>query len=391
MTNSTAACSRRGEACNLNSDGKVRRDGTISFQERQCIKTALAFVVLRRRAAARCGQSTNKSRKLPLVSSKSLSSWTGERKAGSFMGFAQHLESMMHVAIATVIPLYEEVLTPNQDDMVSSADSKRKDQEAIIYDYIAASSQLSDYDNSIGNNSKALSIYKILDGILQHVASQLTSKKRIARHGGAESAASEAEMNILFFEILELTKTTATPERVDEINGPPSNATPTNAEEQSRVFLLILSTCTVFHRLVYWNVQTSIPIVTTVCKFINKEYYNNTSQIPYVSDVFFVNLLTLLEGVLERIHNFCEAERTNKAIGQKILTVILKIFQSEIGELIVPIPIGEMAKFYYDEEKQDKLSLCTASTGTSTSTKLLLRLSLSNVMQRLSSLLLITH
>jgi hypothetical protein len=142
---------------------------------------------------------------------------------------------------------------------------------------------------------------------------------------------------------------------------------------------------------VYWNVQTSIPIVTTVCKFINKEYYYNTSQIPYVSDVFFVNLLTLLEGVLERIHNFCEAERTNKAIGQKILTVILKIFQSEIGELIVPIPIGEMAKFYYDEEKQDKLSLCTASTGTSTSTKLLLRLSLSNVMQRLSSLLLITH
>lgn len=390
MTNSAAAFSRRGEACSLNSDGNISRDGTISYQERQCIKTALAFVVLRRRAAVRCAQSTNKSRKLPLVSSKSLSSWTSDRKAGSIMSFAQHLESMMHVAIATVIPLYEQVLTPNQDNMDGSADSKRTEQEAIIYDYIAASSQLSEYDDSNGNNSKALSIYKILDGILQHVASQLTSKKRIARNGGAENAASETEMNILFFEILELTKTTATPEKVDEINAS-SNETPTNAEEQSRAFLLILSTCTVFHRLVYWNVQTSIPIVTTVCKFINKEYYNNTSQTPYVSDVFFVNLVTLLEGILERIHTFCVAEKTNKAIGQKILSVILQIFQSELGELIVPIPIGKMAKFYNEEDKQDNLSLCTASKGTSPSTKLLLRLSLYNVMQRLSSLLLIDH
>jgi len=127
--------------------------------------------------------------------------------------------------------------------------------------------------------------------------------------------------------------------------------------------------------------------VCTVCKFINKEYHNNTSQIPYVSDVFFVNLLTLLEGILERIHTICVTESTNKAIGRKILSVILSIFQFELGELIVPIPIDEMAKFYYEEDKQHNLSLCTASPGTSTSSKLLIRLALYNVVQRISSLL----
>jgi hypothetical protein len=392
LTNSAATSFRRGEACSFNSDVNNSRDGIISYQERQCIKTALAFVVLRRRAAVRCAQRNSKPRQLSLVSSELFSSQSlrnsaqNDRKAGSIIGIVEHLQSMMRVAMATAIPLYEHVVIHSLDDIVSSAASKRIEQEAIIYDYIAASSKLGPYGDSNSSSSKALSIYKILDGILQHVASQLTTKKRIARDDGVDSAASETEMNNYFSEILELTKTTATHKELNEINVS-SNTTSISAEEQSRSLLLILSTCTVFHRLVYWNVEISIPIVCTVCKFINKEYHNNTSQIPYVSDVFFVNLLTLLEGILERIHTICVTESTNKAIGRKILSVILSIFQLEIGELIVPIPIDEMAKFYYEEDKQHNLSLGTASTGTSTSSKLLIRLALYNVVQRISSLL----
>ncbi len=204
MMNFSAASFRRGEACSFNSDVNNSRDGIISYQERQCIKTALAFVVLRRRAAIRCTQRNSKPRQLSLESSELSSSESlrtstqNDRKASSIIGFVEHLQSMMHVAIATAIPLYEHVVIHSLDNIVRSAASNRTEQEAIIYDYIAASSKLSSYSDSNSSSSKALSIYKILDGILQHVASQLTTKKRIARDGGADSAASETEMNNYF-------------------------------------------------------------------------------------------------------------------------------------------------------------------------------------------------
>lgn len=390
MKDSTTTTARIGEACATNCNGSISRN-VISYQEQQCIKTALAFVVLRRRAAARCTPSDTNTRRLPLVSLESLPShplctYNQYDRNASSMGFVEHFQSMTRVAIATIMPLYERAFV--HSIAASSSDNKDKQQQAIIYDFITSSSQLDKHQYSNNNCcNKALSIYKTLDGVLQHLASQLMTVKEQLEQDSKYNASSETVMSRIFSEVLLLARTT-TVEKSDEETASTTSSS-IRTEEQSHSLLLILSICTVFHRLVYLNIQISIPIMASVCKLINEEYHKNNSQLRFVNDVIIVNLLTLLEGILDLIHSPhpTSTEKKSKGVARTIMLSMLNIFQCELNELIVPIPINEMAKFYYEETQQENstLSSTATATGTSTSSKFLIRLALYDIMQRLSS------
>jgi len=364
-----------------------------SHEEKQCIRAALAFVVLRRRAAAaaeknECQSNDNSTLKRPAfaktVYRQSLCSY-GPRNLGK-NGVVQHFQSMISVAITTAMPLYDRAIVVAGNAANISTEIQ---QPPLIYDFLTASlplDQLQQRNGTSCSNKNAVSSYKILDGILQHLVSQFQILEK--RENKSDEEESMMVASRIFFETFTLINIgSAQTQEVDEEVEPDKAST----QDQKRSILLIMSICTIFHRLTYWHIQTSIPIVKSICKCLHNEYNNANGMHHFVSDVLVVNLITLLEGIVALI--ISSSDQNKKA--RSMIASIMRIFQSEFKDLIVPVPINEMAKFYYQHEQQEindtarenkrEIEIPSQKAATSASSKFLIRLALYDTMQKLSS------
>lgn len=407
--------------------------GEIPREEEQCIKSALAFVVMRRRAAAAAAIAAAGSNRdhegndgtaarnavkegalqqhAPQTKdhrhslSKSLLLHSSSSSKMSSNAVEHHLRAMIRVAISTALPLYERVGCHKQD-------------QPLVYDYMSASSDL-DQVNENGGSSEALSVYRVLDGLLQHLASQFKvvlknqHLQQQEQEGGGQDKGEEFIVSILC-ETLELTNSAKT-----------NHAASADTADRDDAFhlhpvRLTMSICTVFHRLAYWEVHTAAVMVKSICRRLYHEYYNqdnnnstnknNMSNHHYhhrMSDVRIVNLVTLLEGILDLLLLTVQ-DKHNK--GDALVSDVLQIMQHELGDLVVPVSSDDMARFYYDNsllEQEGNLAsnrtTCNASdlaqgndpeNGTkqhpqevpsiTPASKLLLRLALYDVVLKLS-------
>ena len=364
-----------------------------SHEEKQCIRAALAFVVLRRRAAAAAENNESPSNDNSTLKRPAFAKAQHRQPLCSYRprnlgknGVVQHFQSMVSVAITTAMPLYDRAIVVAGNAANVSTEIQ---QPPLIYDFLTASlplDQLQQRNGTSCSNKNAVSSYKILDGILEHLVSQF----QILEKGEKRSDEEESTMltSRVFSETFALINIgSSQTKEVDE--GVEPDIAPT--QDHKRSILLIMSICTIYHRLTYWHIQTSIPIVKSVCKCLYNEYNNLNEMHPFVSDVLIVNLITLLEGIVALI--ISSSDQNKKA--RSMIASVLRMFQSEFKDLIVPVPINEMAKFYYQHEQQEindtarenkkESEIPSQRAATSASSKLLIRLALFDTMQKLSS------
>lgn len=313
-----------------------------------------------------------------------------------------HVESMTNLVIPTTIPLYATYGFHSIDGGGSSADSTRKQYMASpIYDFQNADIP-SFHDKDQTKYTSKIATYSVLDGLLLHLTSQSSFRSRL--------------YPMIIFPVILPVLLRQSADNVDE----------------NKTIAKVLSLCTVLHRFILLDDTACFEdVVMGICKTLKMLYRhqldaecisymtNGNRKAPSITvendpdynvtikliDILAVNMIVLLEKIIA-LHLKNYRRRHASAISQSIhnetnemkgVEYTMKILHQELGQLLVPIRMEEMAAFYVRDEHRihlekqngDCIDEATISkrkmicNGLNTGGKLMLRLSLYDIVRKI--------
>lgn len=431
------------------------REPSLSHQEESCLKTALAFIVLRRRVAQgydadvssgkamdvhpkpanslknsfqnrkhqqeqssrdilkpllhgvlshthmysrqKNGDNKHHNKQIPLLKQDRQNEiiQLPNRHASNI-----HILSMLRIAVSMALPLYdrtcmiqakdtsyEENINEFNTKTSKNSNVNRNNQSSSdgikffppVYDYTTAAS-LNTIEET-NEKSDVRSSFKVIDGLLINIASNLTSILDVPKFSVEKSE--EQVLSIIedgLFKLMFPAITYSTSYFSHSIIG--------GASTISNI-RLILAVCTIMHRLILVDKALSYIAARAVSRLLKKMYHGECQRpihysdnlppnddrlsyddrstlppLPKLADVIVVNLLHLLEGIsasqLQVLSNYEDpnhrfsANDHRLAISNSAAAIILEI-QSELHELTTPIAPHNMTHFYLEESKQQTM------------------------------------
>ena len=332
--------------------------------------------------------------------SQSLDSCTSSVKEISCTYSISHVQSMASLIIPTTIPLYAMCGSNSKDCGGVTADSSRKQNVASpIYDFQNADTP-SFHDVDPTRYTSNIATYNVLDGLLLHLTSQPSFRGRV--------------YPIIIIPVI---LPVLTGRRVD-------------IEDDNKTMVKILSLCTALHRFVVLDPTYAEDVVVGICKTLKMLYrhqldaeciaymknrnsnlssttvehdFNHNATIKLI-DILAVNMIVSLKKVINaqlKCYRHQHASTISQSMHERknrMMNVehLMKILHQELGQLLVPVQIEEMASFYVrdlhrihvEKENEKCCEDATASranicNGLNTGGKLMLRLSLYDIVRKI--------
>jgi hypothetical protein len=336
-----------------------------------------------------------------ISNSQSFDSCTSSIKEISCTYSISHVQSMANLVIPTTIPLYAMFGSHSKDCGGVTVDSSRKQNIASpIYDFQNADTP-SFHDVDHTRYTSNIATYNVLDGLLLHLTSQSSFRDRV--------------YPIIIIPVI---LPVLTGRRADI------------EDDDKTMTKKILSLCTALHRFVVLDPTFVEDVVVGVCKTLKMLYrhqldaeciaytknrnsnlssttvehdFNHNVTIKLI-DILAVNMIVLLKKVINAQLK-CYRHQHASAISQSLherkngmvnVEYMMKILHQELGQLLVPVQIEEMASFYVrdlhrihvekenekccDEATASKTNICK---GLNTGGKLMLRLSLYDIVRKI--------
>ena len=301
-----------------------------------------------------------------------------------------HIKNMFQIALSTALPLYGPYISSLKSVQISTISNEKPSSSnttrtSPIYDYTTASRTkeemkilISRDEHIIPSATSSVASYAVLDGVLSNLASNLRSLSSHKHRMEREEAEKSTHRHITALDggkseyphgiVYSLFIGSLTEKILDE-----------NCDETSCA-QTVLAMCTILHRLVFLDSSSSFKlfsdVMISICEIMKRLYHGELflasrkrgslregkrpngekTLMIRLPDILAVNCIILLEEIIQfhlsNISTNCSYESSGMC-GDEMNTIlsegagkILNVLNIALEQLILPVPVEEMAAFY---------------------------------------------